>query len=203
MRSPTKRPFWRALFALALFCCALSPAAGQTSTHAAAQAAGQRYDLPQMAEAIQQAINAERSERGLDSLIWNDTLAVVARAHSERMADADFFAHTDPDHGSPTERARERGYRCIRQFDERTFTGLSENILYLSAYHGIHHAIRGRDTTSTILWHDGQTLVQRIVDLWMNSPSHRRNILTEHLRYAGVGLYIDPRHRLYATHEFC
>jgi uncharacterized protein YkwD len=28
------------------------------------------------------------------------------------------------------------------------------------------------------------------VDVWMNSPGHRRNMLHENLRHAGVGVYV-------------
>ncbi|MGY2079811.1 CAP domain-containing protein [Modestobacter sp. SYSU DS0657] len=48
-----------------------------------------------MAREIFDRVNAERAERGLEPVTWNDALADVARNWSEEMADNDTLEHQD------------------------------------------------------------------------------------------------------------
>ena len=50
---------------------------------------------------------------------WNDTLFTVAAAHSQDMAQRNYFSHTSPDGKTASDRAPTAGYR---------FTALGENI---------------------------------------------------------------------------
>ena len=53
--------------------------------------------------------NAERIKNGLRPLIWSDSLAAVARAHSEDMAHNGYFSHTGLDGSSPWDRLARAG----------------------------------------------------------------------------------------------
>ena len=55
-------------------------------------------------------INAERTRRGLSALRVNPVLMQVAEAHSQDMADRNFFDHTNPDGQAPWDRLDEAGY---------------------------------------------------------------------------------------------
>ena len=47
----------------------------------------------------------------------------------------------------------------------------------------------------------GKRLARKMVDVWMKSPGHRRNILNRDLKYIGVG--IDEKYgRVYGTQNF-
>ncbi|MCH5185882.1 MAG: hypothetical protein J1F64_07135 [Oscillospiraceae bacterium] len=54
-------------------------------------------------------VNAERAAYGLNALVWNESLADVARAHSYDMAVRGFFDHTNPDGLSPFDRIKQYG----------------------------------------------------------------------------------------------
>lgn len=54
-------------------------------------------------------VNAERAAHGLPPLSMTRALRSVARAHSQDMADNDFFSHTNLDGQSPFDRMRAAG----------------------------------------------------------------------------------------------
>lgn len=54
-------------------------------------------DLNQAAQDIFNLTNQERSQNGLAPFRWSDSLAAVARAHSQDMVDRNYFDHTSPD----------------------------------------------------------------------------------------------------------
>jgi uncharacterized YkwD family protein len=57
--------------------------------------------------------NAEREKNGLDPLVWNESLAELARAHSQDMVDRGFFSHNNPDGASPFDRMKAAGINYI------------------------------------------------------------------------------------------
>ncbi|MFL5804592.1 MAG: CAP domain-containing protein [Roseiflexaceae bacterium] len=77
--------------------------AGGATPPAPAQAAGFATQVIELA-------NAERTRAGCPPLATNDTLMRVAQAHSQDMADHDFFSHTGSDGRSPFQRLRDAGY---------------------------------------------------------------------------------------------
>jgi len=38
---------------------------------------------------------------------------------------------------------------------------------------------------------------------WMDSPGHRKNILTPHWRNEGVGVFLSPDEKVFITQNFC
>lgn len=64
-------------------------------------------------------VNRERSNRGLQTLKKNPTLAYVARLKSSDMATRNYFSHTSPTYGSPFTMMQHYGIR---------FTAAGENI---------------------------------------------------------------------------
>lgn len=55
------------------------------------------------------AVNAERTSRGLGALTVRDDLVEVARAHSEDMIARGYFAHVNPDGEDPFDRMHDAG----------------------------------------------------------------------------------------------
>ena len=77
-------------------------------------------DTDVMQQRLLQLINEARSEArscGDDNftattpLVWNSTLEVAAKAHSQDMADNNFFSHTGSDGSSASERVNVAGYQ--------------------------------------------------------------------------------------------
>lgn len=126
--------------------------------------------------AIERAIHAEvnerRSARGLPALAYNERLASDARGHSRAMANRGFFSHTAP------------GESSFADHYDAGCSGLAENIAY-------------RTTRSE----DAQSIAANVVDQWMGSSGHRRNILGEYAT-EGVGVALTSDGVLYATQAF-
>jgi uncharacterized protein YkwD len=107
-------------------------------------------------------INQERADRGLPALSQNASLRSAARGHSQDMACSDHFSHTGTDGSTLGSRLAAAGY---------SYSWAAENI---AAGHS-----RG--------FSPGQ-----VVNMWMNSAGHRKNILSDKARHIGVGFrYVD------------
>jgi uncharacterized YkwD family protein len=48
----------------------------------------------------------------------------------------------------------------------------------------------------------GQKTPEEVMDAWMNSPSHRENILSPNFAFIGVGYYTDSNGKAYWTQMF-
>ena len=106
-------------------------------------------------------INAARAEAGSASLQNRPSLAAAARAHSSDMVERRYFAHESPEGDGPAERARRAGY--------------------------MRHAGSWR-VGEILLWSRGEPLTAaRAVDMWLDSPSHRRILLSPRYRDVGAG----------------
>jgi uncharacterized protein YkwD len=109
------------------------------------------------------AVNAERAKVGCPALRWNDTLKQAARAHSDDMAQRDYFNHTDPDGVGPAERAKAAGY-------SGQYVG--ENVA------------AGQNSGQVVMYHTKYG--------WMYSESHKTNILNCNYSETGIALTYDP-----------
>ncbi|SNZ04838.1 Cysteine-rich secretory protein family protein [Natronoarchaeum philippinense] len=138
---------------------------------------------------IHEEVNDRRAERGLDALEWNPTVASVARAHSEDMADRDYFSHTNPDGEGPFDRYREVSAGC---------RAYGENIALSWAGRPVE-----RDSGAVETYETDEQLATALVEQWMNSSGHRENILRERWESGGVGVYVTAEGKVLATHNFC
>ena len=107
---------------------------------------------------IFQAINQVRQENKLKPLEWSAPIAEVARSHSTRMATRRFFSHEDPKFGGPDKRLSAARI-AWRLCGENIFEEYGEA-------DPVRSAVRG----------------------WMQSPGHRRNILTRGFTHTGIGV---------------
>lgn len=127
------------------------------------QSVGGSY-LPDLERAIYQFTNEVRQRNGVPTLTWENSLREVARAHSADMLVRNYFSHVNPEGRSPHERIL-AGCRY-----PLSMTG--ENIWMGS----------GRQTG------DIRQLARIIVDNWMSSPGHRKNLLRPEFTDIGVGV---------------
>jgi uncharacterized protein YkwD len=106
------------------------------------------------------ALNAQRSHYGLAALRVNRQLASTARNHSLSMAEHGYFDH-DAFDGSPF-------WRRIR-----------------TAY----PALPGRvwRAGENLAWASPDMSAAQAIELWMNSPAHRKNMLAPSWREIGAG----------------
>ena len=135
--------------------------------------------------------NAEREAAGLRSLIHDPAISTIAREHSRNMTRFGLYHEI---HGKdPTDRALEAGYNCRAYRGDGSYSfGLSENIYE-------YPKITEWSTMSTKIvptsFHSDQTMAFALVQGWMNSSGHRRNILDSSARRIGVGVAIRE-HRI-------
>lgn len=109
---------------------------------------------------------------GTTELIWSSELAALARRSSERMAGLGRLDH-DP--------AIRAALCCDSRF--------SNNIGVSSSTGGLTPA-QARAATA------------RLIDLWLDSASHRDNLLDPQVTHLGIGVHLDADDRLWATAVF-
>ena len=118
-------------------------------------------------------VNNERRRKRLTDLVWDDQLARLARRYSEQMARGNFFSHYDQNGDSVVERARNARLKGWSKIGENLF--FCEGLDDFNAF-----AVRG----------------------WMQSPSHRRNILDGAWTKTGIGVASTRDGRVYITQVF-
>ena len=126
-------------------------------------------------------LNAERAAEGLPALVADARLTVAAQLHSEDMGNRRFYAHGNPDGLGPSA-------RVYAQQLPRDGTTVAENIHWASGH---------------------RATPLRIMRDWMDSPGHRKNILSRDVTHVGIGIGFvapEPEHkeraRVYTTDFF-
>jgi uncharacterized protein YkwD len=162
MRSGLGRvPVAAAVVALAL-CVMPSLAAAQGTGCSFTRSAASAVPEPNVRTALRCLVNATRAQHGLPSLRSSAQLNAAADAFSADMVARGFFAHVTPDGRSVTDRVRATGYLGGSQD-----WALGEDIGW------------GTGSAST---------PDSIFQAFMNSPPHRRVILSHDFHEIGVGV---------------
>jgi uncharacterized protein YkwD len=118
-------------------------------------------------------INQKRVENGLQPVVWSEELAAIARLHSQNMAEFNFFGHRGLDEKMVSDRADDRGLRKWR--------AIGENIAFNRGY---------------------QDPIGKAVGLWLNSPSHRHNLLDRSWKESAIGVAVTAEGSYYFTQVF-
>src|SRR5947207_8690522 len=116
--------------------------------------------LPDVERTVFTLTNIERSRHGLHPLQHDQTLGLIARAHSVDMLRRDFFDHTNPDGDGPGERVARHHRRLIGEGGENVWSG--------SGY-------------------GPERVAELIVQEWMRSPGHRAQTLRQDFTHVAVG----------------
>lgn len=160
-------------------------AAGCTSVRPAAQpsapAARPHFDLPDLERRVLREVNVVRDRHGRPRLAADTALVALARGHSDAMQRRGFFAHSDPEGRRAGDRARQAGY---------AFRALGENLYRGRLYDTVTRSRVGDRTTTSSLWHTPDALAALVVQMWMESPGHRDNMLSASFDYGGVGVAV-------------
>jgi uncharacterized protein YkwD len=124
--------------------------------------------LPAIDAAIMKYTNFERSVSGLSTLSWDEDLAKIAIRNSENMRTRQYFSHFDPDGHDLAWRLENADY---------SFDAAGENIAF--------SAVPPADA-------DPDEVGRHLVQLWMDSPEHRENILSPYYTRIGTGTVYEP-----------
>jgi uncharacterized protein YkwD len=130
---------------------------------------------------IFQLTNEGRRKNGLPPLAPDDNLAAKAREKSDDMLKNNYFSHTSPEGKTIKDRMQEE-----KPASFRTISQIGENIYMGSRF---DYSV------------DIKTQARMIVDGWMTSPGHRRNILDPNYTHLGVGVAAKDKD-CYATQIF-
>lgn len=171
---------------------------GNTTAGAARSAPPPVVTTSDLAQRIHTLVNVERKKHGLDVLTWNKPLAKIASKHSRDMAQRNYLSHDTPEGHDFGARYRQGGFTCAVTVGKFIHTG-AENIALARLYNS-SNTING---VATYDWNTPQQIAQKVVDGWMNSPGHRKNILTPHWKRQGIGVEIAAENKIYITQNFC
>ena len=154
------------LLAAGLVAVAISGSAAGTGAASAAACAHRNAEPGHVsghviARATLCLMNAERRGRGLAPLRLDRRLSAAARGHSRDMVRRRYFSHTAPGGSGLARRVRRSGY--------------------------LHAAGRWRIGENLAWGSPGRSSPTATVRAWMDSPPHRREILTPSYRDAGIG----------------
>lgn len=136
---------------------------------------------------IHQYTNEERIKSGLIILNPDFKLDIIAKKHSEDMANNDYYSHVNLMGQDPTDRAKQNSYNCVKNYGSYYTEGISENIASI-----------GFD-----YWKNDKQFAKEFVDSWMDSPGHRDNILNSDYDKLGVGVSNSGDGWILATQNFC
>lgn len=106
-------------------------------------------------------LNEIRVEKGLDPVVWSEQVAIVARIHSQSMAENKYFSHQGLDGSWVNHRAKKNGVKGWK--------AISENIAYNRGF---------------------ANPAEFAVERWMKSTSHRKNALGERWEESGIGVAV-------------
>jgi len=138
---------------------------------------------------IHRLINLEREKHGLKILGYDEELASVAKSHSIDMANDEYFSHETPEGLNPTDRASKVDYVCRYQIGNLIYSGIGENL----------HMVQG-STVSFLS--TPSSIAELAVSGWMDSPGHKKNILTSNFSNEGIGVLIST-FSIHVTQNFC
>jgi len=121
---------------------------------------------------------------GLKTLSWIDIIAEIAKKHSQDMSERNYFAHESPEGDDVADRYKKANLVCARQLSNGD-------------------GLRGGEDLAKISFPDDPTGIDtRIVQSWLDSPSHRKNLLFKEYGTEGIGVIISGD-TLYITQNFC
>ena len=126
-----------------------------------------------LASGLFNAINNERTQRGLAPLAHHGCVTYVAQLRSDDMASRGYFSHTSPE---------------------------GETAFSLLTKYNVPYGWAGENLARNN-YPNNQTVGVAIQSL-MNSPGHRANILSTNYTHLGVGLAIDGSGMKYFTMIF-
>lgn len=162
---------------------------------------GESVQARRIEAALHARINALRADFQLAPLGWNESLLPIARRHSADMAHRDYFDHRNPDGLGPIERYAASGFRCRVPITSTRFATGGENIAQSHVYIGYRVLPGGRREPYGA--RSATEIAERIATGWMNSPSHRDNLLRAYWRTEAIGVFVDSQGRVFATQNFC
>jgi uncharacterized protein YkwD len=165
-----------------------------------------------LAHAIFEETNRVRQHHDRDPLEWSAPAAEAAQAQAEALAAADVLTHGSPKadkESTPFSRLTDQGLDPIFVAENAAFNFL----LRYRAGEPFYTRSEDGETVRTftpggepIEPHSPESFAKAIVEQWMNSPEHRKNLLSPEPSRIGIGCALS-RHAnrldtIYAVQDF-
>lgn len=165
-----------------------------------------------LARAIFEETNHVRQQHDLGALKWNSAAADAAQTQAEALAAADVLTHGSP---KPDKRSTPLS-RLTDQGLDPEFVAENAAFNFLLRYRaGKPFYTRSEDGESVRTYtpggepiepHTPESFAKAIVEQWMNSPEHRKNLLSPEPTQIGIGCALS-RHAnsldtIYAVQDF-
>lgn len=151
-----------------------------------------KIDYPLLNAAVFYDTNRRRKEMELPTLEYSPALEKAAIEHSKDMVELEFYSHTSPVSGRENPKKRLENYEI-----SNAFTAENINIGFGIAYEGGRPVYTPVQNKGQYFSYDldgvplppqtYNSLARSVVDSWMNSVGHRKNILNTNLKYLGIG----------------
>lgn len=174
-----------------------SSAGADNQTATSTEAHSARLNVTLVERLIHQKINDRRVNHNRPELQYDPVLASIARNHSRDMAERDYFSHTSPEGDGFEERYKAAGYECQVNVTPYISRSGGENI----AQTWVNERV---DTDRGVrIYTTEEELAAGVVNQWMNSSGHRKNLLRANWNNEGIGVAITETGKVYATQNFC
>lgn len=141
-------------------------------------------------------VNDVRANRSVAPVEGVEALSDPAREHSANMSDSFYLGHVEPDGSSVEERYLDG---CASLRDGRSEMRYSENVA--SVWYKTVFNSSGTEGTTLLVTEEG--VAEALVAEWINSASHRRNMLGENWTTTGVGVVVGENGAVFGTQAFC
>lgn len=158
------------------------------------------YNEDTVREHFSDYLNEERRSRGLQRLSDRGELIAMGEEHTDNMARHDYIGHTWPVGTTIQDRYERRGL-----FPECNIPIEGSNRFYPGAENAAGAYVNQQFTSGGKSYHatNEEELVAALVDIWMNSPPHRKVLFLENADEMGLGIEITDGGKVYAALELC
>jgi uncharacterized protein YkwD len=143
-------------------------------------------------------LNGQRKQQALSTLTYNKTLEKAAQAHAEWMARQRKMEHLQPPPASFDEH-RTCNHHPVNRAINAGYLDWDEVFTAVPGANGMAVVTKAdaNDHIGEIIaaaWGGGHPASHtgKIVDGWMKSPGHRKEILTKHYKERGIGVACTP-----------
>lgn len=141
-------------------------------------------DSKQIAFDIHHEVNEVRKLHGLKPLSWSNTIAEIAKKHSQDMSARNYLSHISPEGEDVADRFQKANFVCARELPNGDVLKGGENLAEVN------------------FPNDRNGIGMRVVQSWMDSPSHRENLLFSRYDSEGIGVVISGD-MFHITQNFC
>ncbi|MBT8399627.1 MAG: CAP domain-containing protein [Rhodothermia bacterium] len=161
------------------------------------------FDVETIQSEIRRRVNGIRSSAGLQVVKADSALQGIARVHSADMANSGYFGHINLRGENATRRAHRSGYVCVGSLAHPVARGLGENLFTGFLYESYRLLSGGGQIIAEFEWTTEAEIARRVVDGWMASPGHRRNLINPEYELQGIGVVITDAYEFFVTQTLC